>query len=316
MRETVRKPKHGSDEWLMLRHRDRDGFAIVAASEAAAVHGEHKYISKYGLAVAKMADLPVAAEANRAMDRGNRLEPVLLSWLGDELGIQLSEPKVMYAMYEHGLIATLDGIDTGSCLSDATSPVVVAEIKTFNREWRGQLPRHWYWQGVQQAICAGVNQIAWGVFDSTLDLHVHLQDVSDDEKLEHIYAVRSFLEMVHANEIPAEWPASYDEISSMYPTSNGDTVDVTEHASVFERLREVQATKKLLAEEEELLKVTVGQVLGTNEIGTVNGNQVVSWKPQSRKSFDSKRFQAEHKDLYDQYQTSSSFRVMRFKGEK
>lgn len=316
MRETVRKPQHGSDDWLMLRHRDRDGFAIVAASEAAAVHGEHKYISKYGLAVAKMADKPVAAEANRAMDRGNRLEPVLLSWLGDQLGVQLSEPKVMYAAYEHGLIATLDGIDTGSCLADASNPVVVAEIKTYNREWRGVLPRHWYWQGVQQAICAGVDKIYWGIFDSTLDLHVHLQEVTDDEKLEHIYAVREFLEMVHANEIPAEWPATYDEISSMYPESNGDTVDLTGQAELFTRLREVQAAKKLAAEEEEELKVAIGQLLGSNEIGVVDGNQVVSWKPQSRKSFDSKRFQADHKDLYDQYQTSSSFRVMRFKGEK
>lgn len=316
MIEAVRKPKHGSDDWLMLRHRDRDGFAVVAASEAAAVHGEHKYISKYGLAVAKLADRPVAAEANRAMDRGNRLEPVLLSWLGDEIGIQLSEPKMMYAVYEHGVIATLDGIDTGSCLADATRPVVVAEIKTLNREWRGQLPRHWYWQGVQQAICAGVDQIVWGIFDSTLDLHVHYQLVSDDEKLEHVYAVRKFLEFVHANEIPAEWPATYDEISAHYPQSDGNSIDITDHAALFDRLREVQAAKKLLVEEEEQLKVAVGQLLGSNEVGMINGNQVVSWKPQSRKSFDSKRFQAEHKDLYDQYQTSSSFRVMRFKGEK
>lgn len=314
--QTVRKPEHGSDDWLMLRHRDPEGGAIVSASEAAAVHGEHKYITKYGLAVAKMADTPVRTEGNRAMDRGVRLEGVLLEWLGDELGIQLSEPKVMYAAYEHGMICTLDGIDRGSCLTDASNPAIVAEIKTYNREWDGVLPRHWYWQGVHQAICTGVGRIHWGVFDSRLDLHVHVQEVSDGEKAEHAERVREFLAYVRTGDIPTEWPATYDEISSLYPTSNGEACDLSEQTELFARLRDVQAAKKLAAEEEEELKVAIGQLLGSCEVGLVNGNQVVSWKPQTRKSFDSKRFQAEHKDLYDQYQTSSSFRVMRFKGEK
>jgi hypothetical protein len=312
----IPKPEHGSPEWLMLRHRDPDGRPLVSASEAAAVHGEHRFISKYGLAVAKMAELPVSAESTRAMERGNRLESTLLEWLGDEIGVNLSEPKVMYSAYEYGMIATLDGIDQASCMLDASEPIVVAEIKTFNREWDGVLPRYWYWQGVQQAICAGVDEITWGVFDARLDLHVHVQQVSGQEKIEHVEAVNDFLKFVSEGEIPAEWPATYDEISSTYPQSNGLSVDLSEQQQLFARLREVQADKKLLADEEEQLKASIGQLLGENEVGLVNGQQVVSWKPQSRKSFDSKRFASEHKDLYDQYQTSSSFRVMRFKGEK
>lgn len=312
----VPKPKHGSDEWLMMRHRDPDGNPLVSASEAAAVHGEHKYLSKYGLAVAKMADRPERSEETRAMERGNRLEPVLLDWLGSEIGINLTVPNVMYSKYAHGMIATLDGIDRASCLDDASKPVVVAEIKTYNREWNGILPRYWYWQGVQQAICADVDEIVWGVFDSRLDLNVHIQTVTEDEKLEHVNAVRDFITFIKDGAIPAEWPTTYDEISSHYAESNGQAVDLTSQAQVFARLRDVQAEKKLLTQEEEELKVTIGQLLGVNEIGLIDGNQVVSWKPQSRKSFDSKRFASEHKDLYDQYQTSSSFRVMRFKGEK
>lgn len=314
--ETIYKPKHGSDEWLMLRHRDPDALPIVSASEAAAVHGEHKYLTKYGLAVAKMQHSPERTEENRAMERGNRLESALLDWLGDEIGVQLSVPKVMYAAYEYGMIATLDGIDRSSCLTKASDPAVVVEIKTYNREWNGTLPRHWYWQGVQQAICAKVDKITWGIFDSRLDLHVHVQKVTDEEKVAHVEAVADFLSYVRNGAIPEEWPRTYDEISQEYQESNGDTVDLSEHRELFERLREVQASKKILSEEEEELKVAIGQLLGPCEVGSVNGTQVVSWKPQSRKSFDSKRFQSEHKDLYDQYQTNTTFRVMRFKGEK
>ncbi len=325
--KVISKPEHGSAEWLMLRHRDPDGRPLVSASEAAAVHGEHRFISKYGLAVAKMADLPVAADSTRAMERGNRLEPALIEWVGDELGVKLVSPEYMFTYYEGGMIATLDAIDSASSTgiyipagneswSAYDPPAVVVEIKTYNREWDGVLPRYWYWQGVQQAICAGVDEIVWGVFDGRLDMHIHIQKVSADEKIAHVEAVNDFLKFVAEGEIPAEWPATYDEISSAYPVSNGETVELSEHQHLFMRLRDVQDQKKLLASEEEELKATVGQLLGQNEIGLVNGQQIVSWKAQSRKSFDSKRFASEHKDLYDQYQTSSSFRVMRFKGEK
>ena len=77
----VNKPEHGSYAWLKLRHRDPDGMPVVSASEAAADHNEHKYLSKYQLAVQKVADEPPFTESNRAMERGNRLEPVLIDWV-------------------------------------------------------------------------------------------------------------------------------------------------------------------------------------------------------------------------------------------
>ena len=168
---TVNKPEHGSSEWLYLRHRNENGQTRISASEAAAVHGEHRFVTKYGLAVAKMAEHPQESEQNRAMERGNRLEPTLLKWLGDEIGIELAEPSVMFAADAPNcwLIATLDGVDDNAA-RHKSHPEIVAEIKTYNREWTGELPPYWYWQGVQQAICADVDQIIWGVFDRTLDL--------------------------------------------------------------------------------------------------------------------------------------------------
>jgi predicted phage-related endonuclease len=81
-------------------------------------------------------------------------------------------------------------------------------------------------------------------------------------------------------------------------------------------LGEVQKEKKLLTVEEDELKATVALLLKDNEVGVVDGRQVVSWKEQSRKAFDSKVFAAEQPDLFNQYQKTSTFRVMRFKGEK
>ena len=323
----IDKPEHGSYAWLKLRHRDLDGSPIVSASEAAAVHDQHKFLSKYQLAVQKIADEPPFTESNRAMERGNRLEPVLIQWVGDEIGVKLAVPEVMFTYYAGGMIATLDAIDHYSNVGlyiprDADSwdgfepPEVVVEIKTLNRPWDGVLPRYWYWQGVQQAICAHVDQIVWGVFDSSLDLHVHIQQVSYEEKAAHAEAVRKFLDGIRDGEVPAGWAETYEDVSSMHAASNGGTIDVSDYDDMIVRLRDVQRMKKGLAEEEEQIKAFFGQVLGANESGVVDGVEIVSWKPQTRKSFDQKRFAEDHPALYAGYQTSSTFRVMRFKGEK
>jgi hypothetical protein len=115
MGATIIKPLHGSMEWLKLRHRDDTGWPVVSASDAAAVHGEHRFKTKYGLGIDKLADEPVVTETNRAMERGNRLEATLLNWVGDEIGERVFHPDRMYVFQERGasMVATLDGY-TGS----------------------------------------------------------------------------------------------------------------------------------------------------------------------------------------------------------
>ena len=130
-RTTIPKPPHGSLEWLRIRHRDEVGLPVVSASEAAAVHGMHRFKSKYGLAMEKLADEPEVTETTRAMDRGNRLEPVIIDWASDDLGIDLVSPELMY-QYQGGfasMVATLDAINA---IGPAAHPEIVVEIKTYN----------------------------------------------------------------------------------------------------------------------------------------------------------------------------------------
>lgn len=314
----IPKPDHGSMDWLMLRHRDWNGKPRIAASEAAAVHDQHRYISKYALGVEKMRDTPTVKETSRAMDRGNRLESVLLDWVADEIGIPLVCPDVMYIFDWETcpLIATIDGIDRYSHENQIDQPDYVVEIKTYNREWDGELPPTWYWQGVQQAMCCDVEEIIWGIFDSTLDLHIFYQKVTPAEKSDHISAVKDFLWYLNLGTIPAEWPATYTEISERYPTGDDNTVDLTAHADLITRIAEVQAAKKLLEIEEDTLKATIAQLMKDANTGIINGQPAVTWKSQNRKGWDKKAFTSDYPDLYSQYETTSTTRVMRFKGER
>ena len=318
MGNLIRKPRHGSAEWLMLRHRDANGNPVISASDAAAVHGEHRFKTRHQLFAEKMLPEPPVSITNEAMERGNRLEPTIRDWAADKLDYRLVEPSYMYAIEHDGcpMIATLDAIDEWSYENDPTTPHVVVEIKTYNREWDGVLPRYWYWQGVQQAICADVCMITWAVFDSTLSLHLYEQVVNQDEKLAHIRAVQDFVFWLRIGEPNPEWPASYDDIQTMYPSAEANAVDITSHAHLLSELRDVQFQRKELGVIEDELKAKIAVLLGDSDTGTVDGNAVVTWKQQSRSSFDTKGFSADHPDLVEKYTKSNTFRVLRVKGDK
>lgn len=319
-RTTIRKPEHGSMEWLKLRHRDETGWPVVSASEAAAVHAEHRFKTKYGLALEKLAAEPEVTETNRAMERGNRLEPVILNWVADELGVEISTPEVMYQAESNGavMIATLDGI-----VGHPNHPDRVIEIKTYNRtfdvdadlEGYGPLPAYWYWQGVQQAVCAGVTEVTWGVFDATLDLKLYVQKIWPEEAEAHVAAVADFCRNLAVGIIPDEWEHSYKDLQDGFPVGD-EPVDISDQQAVIAQYAALQAEKKELYAREDELKAQLAMALDGATVGLVDGKQAVTWRQQSRPSFDAKRFASEHPDLHKQYTTSSTFRVLRLTGGK
>jgi len=319
-RSTISKPEHGSIEWLRLRHRDETGYPVVSASEAAAVHGEHRFKTKYALAAEKLAAEPEVTETNRAMERGNRLEPVILQWVADEIGEQIVTPEVMYTVVSGGasLIATLDGI-----VGDQENPDRVVEIKTYGKVWDphadidgyGPLPAYWFWQGVHQAACAGVDEVLWGIFDSTLDLHLYTQKMEGSIIGKHVGRVSDFCRHIATGIIPDEWEHTYEDIAKALPVDE-ESREIDEYEALISQLRVVQAEKKDVLAREDELKAELGLALDGSTAGTIGGNLAVTWKQQSRSGFDQKRFASEHPDLYSQYQTSNTFRVLRLLGGK
>jgi len=101
-RYTIEKPEHGSEEWLRVRWADKQGNRRVSASVAAAIHGTHPYTSSAALAgELLMESPPVPKPSNKDMERGNRMEPMLIDWAGDLENKKLVTPDVMY-FYEEG----------------------------------------------------------------------------------------------------------------------------------------------------------------------------------------------------------------------
>jgi predicted phage-related endonuclease len=308
MRYTINKPQHGSKEWLEVRWRDHNGLSRIAASSAAAVHGEHEYMTAGDLATELLAEeAPQPKQANAAMERGNRLEPVLIQWTADLEEVVLNTPDIMYC-FENGdarMIATLDAISADG---------MPFEIKTTKKRWDGVLPRQWYWQGVQQSICAGTNQIEWRIFDSDLELHQYTQIITSDEQQIHISAVDEFLNLIEQGLVPEVAKLSYDNVSNLYnKSSEMQTMLPPSAMEVINELEKTKEAKKKLEEVENALKAELGLMMKNSEEGILNGDIVVTWKTQTRNVFDSTRFDKEHPALSKKYRKDTSFRVLKTK---
>lgn len=302
----IYKPQHGSEEWLRVRWADKQGRRRISASVAAAVHGEGKYTTASDLASELLAENPPTPKPpTMDMERGNRMEPMLIQWVAESENIGLTTPDVLY-LYEDGacrMISTLDAIDANG------TPY---EVKSTRKRWDGKLPRHWHWQGVQQAICAGSPTVEWIIFDGDMDLIRFTQHVSSDDMELHKQRVREFLSAIDDGNLPDMVTLEYSMLEKMYPDSAPRVVELTQdQANVVSQLITVQEMIKGLEDQESKLKAEIGSVLQDAEHASYNGEAMVSWKTVKRTSLDTKALESAHPALVEKFRKSSQYRVMK-----
>lgn len=306
----IPKEPHGSEAWLAQRWALPTGERLISASVAGAIYDRHPFTSPADLAAELLADTPpMPKQQNAAMERGNRLEPVLIEWANDTLGRKFVTPDELFVFTDGParMIATLDGFDGSKIL----------EIKTTTTSWTGVLPEYWRMQGVHQAVCANVDTVHWAVFDNTQTLNFFEQYVSSDEKELHIQAVGKWLTNIDLGITPdgVEW--TYGSISARFKDAVDEVVEVGPRA--VELAAELKHAKSELKSYEEIVdrkQAELCELIGNATTAVANGDVIATWKPQSRKSLDQKALREAHPELFEQFTKESSWRVLRLKGNK
>lgn len=314
-RYRIAKPEHGGQDWLNIRFRDEHGNKRVSASAVAAIYGLHPFVKKDAYAAELMGDIPPSPiPPNPAMERGNRLEPFVLEWAADKLGIPFTTPEEMFACDSPNgarMVATLDGF-----YEDGDKRIIL-EIKTTTRKWEGQLPDYWRIQGIQQAICADTDKVIWAVFDPSMILHLHEQHITAAEMAEHISAVEAWLNAIELGMTPTGVKWSYETVATRYKKSVNKIVDLpSDTRELFTQLRHVRNELASYKEMEDKLKAQICELIGEYDSAAVDGTTVATWKTQERDLFDAKAFREAHPELARQFTKTTSTRVFLLKGEK
>jgi predicted phage-related endonuclease len=306
--KVLAKEKHGSKDWLLARWKDENNNCVFGASDIPVLMGASPYKTRGELFADKLNE-PVEQPSNAVFDRGNILETPLIVNASNKLGVGIFTPDWIYR--NGRLSISLDGVD------NALNPTVVVEAKTTTRYSiydSGDLPEEWLWQGwAQQAV------LDVPVWFSVLDRDMRLSVVKLPENPLAVDSLilesEIFGDWVDTNTPPMDEINNFsaDDIARIFqvkPTS----IELPEGAIDWvHQLEEARALAKQAAELESKAKDALAQIMLGNDVGTWQGEQIVSWKQQAGKeSFDAARIKQEHPDLVKQYMKQGNpYRVMR-----
>jgi len=305
--QVIPKAKHGSKDWLLARWKDEQGRCVFGASDVPALMGASPYKTRGELFADKVNE-PVVQEENAVFRRGNLLEKPLLEEASRILGTNIFTPEVIYR--DGRLSISLDGVD------NEQQPSIVVEAKTSTRYSvynSDDLPEEWCWQGWAQMAVLKVP--VWFV---VLDRDQRISVVELPENTKAISALQLetavFGGWVDGDPMDEDInnfsAADIARIWKPTPTSIELPVSAVDWAN---QLEEARAMAKQASDLEAKAKDALAQMLLSNEIGTVNGVQLVTWKQQAGKaSLDTKQLRADHPELVQEYEKQGApFRVMR-----
>jgi predicted phage-related endonuclease len=305
--QVIPKAKHGSKEWLLSRWKDDDGRCVFGASDIPVLMGASPYKTRGELFADKVNE-PVVQEETAVFRRGNLLEKPLLEEASRILGANIFTPDVVYR--DGRLSISLDGVD------NANQPTVVVEAKTSTRYsvyTSDDLPNEWLWQGwAQQAV---LQVPVWFV---VLDRDQRISVVQLPDNPQAIDTIQLETSVFGGwvdgdpmdEDINNFSAADIARIWKPTPTSIELPTSAVDWAL---QLEEARVMAKQAADLETKAKDALAQMMLGNEIGTVDGVQLVTWKQQAgRESLDTKQLRADHPDLVAQYEKQGApFRVMR-----
>lgn len=107
-------------------------------------------------------------------------------------------------------------------------------------------------------------------------------------------------------------PINIDDVLQLYGKSNGKAVEAKGDLAIdYGEYARIAGEIKELKKQQDALKTRIAISMKDNEILTLDGKKVLTYKTQTSKRFDSDSFRNDHLDDYYDYLKESSTRVMR-----
>lgn len=292
------------EEWLDYRKQG------IGGSDASVVCGLNRYKSPVQLWMEKTGRMP-DQQAGETAYWGTVLEPVVRSEFTTRTGIDVAEhPFILQSDTHPFMIANLDGIcentEHGTCIFEAKTASAYKAA-----EWMDSIPDAYQLQaqhymavtgctGVYVAVLIGGNTFKWVFLER------------DDELISMIVRLEEhFWEHVQKDTTPPidGTEASAKLLAEKFNTCTPNTSIALppEAADILHSYDEVCEQLDRLTEEKRKAENQLKEMLGENEIGTID-DRTVSWKSVSQERLDSKTLKAEHPTLYKKYANQTSYR--------
>lgn len=299
------------EDWVELRS------STIGGSDAAAILGMNPWKSPYALFLEKTNKIiPEDISEKEAVRLGTDLEEYVAKRFAEATGKKVrrenytifrDDMPFAHANYDRLIVGERAGLECKT-----TNALQLSKFKN------GEFPANYYCQCVHYLMVSGLDRWYLAVLVLGIDFKVFCIERDEDEIEALRKAETDFWEMVQTDTPPElDGAAStLDALEKQYTdTIPGARVDLTGYASDLMILEACKTQIKDLEAKEDAAKARIMAAMGRAEYGDYNG-YTVSWKPQSRKTFDKKKWEAANGKIPDTYMKTSENRVFRFAKEK
>lgn len=309
MGEITKVKTANHEEWKELRSH------YIGGSDAAAVVGLNAFSSPYSLWAEKTGKVPGFA-GNLATEVGTYLEEFVAQKFAEETGKKVRRNNQSFFNSDYPFaIANIDREIVGE---DAGLEIKTTDSMNLKKFKNGEYPANYYCQCVHYMAVTGKQRWYLAVLIGNKEFKTFTIDRDEAEINALMAAEAEFWELVKTDTPPGVdgTQATTEALKTVYADNDDSVVDLSAYSA---NLRQYMELKKQIKELEAMADEAVNRIkqfMGTSGGGECDGFRV-SWKTQSRRTFDSKRFSEENPDvdLADYYKTTDArvFRVSEIK---
>lgn len=298
------------EEWKALRHR------YIGGSDAAAVVGMNPWVSPLALWAEKTGKLP-GFEGNLATEVGTYMEEFVARKFTEVTGKKVRKCNLSWFNSDYPwAIANIDREIIGE---DAGLEIKTTSELNLKKFKNGEYPANYYVQIVHYLAVTGKKRWYLAVLIGNKEFRWFTIERDEEEIKALMDAEREFAALVATNTPPAAdgSASTKDTLNALYPNSNFDAIGIGSFERDLDKYFALKAQAKELEEQIGTIENRIKAHLGEYERGEGEKYRI-SWKTQSRSTFDYRRLITDNPDmdLSGYFKTSNSrpFKVAIKKG--
>ena len=277
------------DEWKELRSH------YIGGSDAAAVVGLNAYASLYSLWAEKTGRVPGFA-GNLATEVGTYLEEFVAQKFAQVTGKKVRKCNQSFLNSQYPFaIANIDREIVGE---DAGLEIKTTDTLNLKKFSGGEYPANYYAQMVHYMAITGKKRWYLAVLIGNKEFKWFVLDRDEAEIAALMTAEAEFWELVKTDTPPVVdgTAATSETLKTIYAESDDSVCDLTAFSA---NIRQYIELKKQIKELETIADEAANKIkefMGESGGGECEGFKV-SWKSQTRSTFDRKRFESENPDV-------------------
>ncbi|MCU5101012.1 YqaJ viral recombinase family protein [Bacillus cereus] len=291
-------------QWLQARTQG------IGGSDVSAIAGLNKWKSAVQVFLEKTQAIEKEDIQSEAAYFGNVLEEVVAKEFAKRTDLKVQRRNAILQHPEYPwMLANVDRLIVGK--KNGLECKIASEY--LKKEWRDEEVPAAYLLQCQHYMAVTGYEAWWIAVLIGGNKFVHKKIERDEELIQYLIDIEKdfWLNNVEKNEPPMfdGSDASTDLLKHLYPESITDSfVSLGKQEELLIEARDqVDREIKVLQEQKAEYENKIKAKLGTNEVGGTE-NYKVYWKSYITNRFDSKRFKADHPDLYEQYVKESKSR--------